>query len=136
MNWKKIGLFVFFLIVGLVIFWYISGFFSFIHILMPFLFLGYIITLILVLIKHSILKIVILVLFLVMHLLIVLIPFPWCDSSGFFVGKSQECSCLGFKKYISGLTDVSGTQCVGIITDYKCYDYNLVQGKTEITCEL
>ena len=48
-----------------------------------------------------------------------LIPFPICDTWEKLDGTSQECTCIGIKKYSFGVYDAGWTQCVGIPVNYR-----------------
>lgn len=114
MNWKKIILFVFLLLVGLIIFTFPLG----LIFLIP-----YIVFLFLIVFKgYSHRKLIVLIALVIMYLAIMLIPFPICDSWAF--GKnSQSCTCIGIKIHSSQyISDASSSRCVGIPTSYKTLD--------------
>ena len=83
----------------------------------PICFTAYVLLVILILDKYSKRKLLMLIAILSIHLLVIIIPFPVCNSSGRFSDTTQSCTCLGLSKY-SMVIDASWTQCVGIPINY------------------
>ena len=134
MNWKKIGLFILFLIIGAFIFG-ATTVFTYISLFLPIFFITYIVFLVLILREYSKKKMIIISLILVVYILIMVIPFPECDSSGFFGSSTQECICVGLEKHTWMIFDASWSQCVGIPINYVCYRWDRGTGvKEEIPC--
>ena len=127
MNWKKIGLFILFLLVGLFVFVTIT-IFTYISVFLPIFFVAYCVLLVLILRSYSKKKMVIISVGVIFYLLIMVIPFPICTVSGFFSSKTQDCTCIGIQKHSWMVTDASWSQCVGIPIDYVCYSLNLTTG--------
>lgn len=63
-----------------------------------------------------------------------MIPFPKCYAWHKF--NEQDCTCIGIEKQVRGILDADWTQCIGIATDYHCYELNPRDGSRaeEIEC--
>jgi len=117
MNWKKVGLFVLFLIIGIFLFGLITiigsfevGYLSF---FLPLFFIAFVVFLVLILKEYSKKKLMTIILLIVIYWLIILIPFPICDSWGKWGETSRECTCIGFEKTTFGISDAGWSRCVG-----------------------
>ncbi len=120
MDWRKMGLFVLFFIIGVSLFFIIS-IFTYISLFFHIFFIAYVIILISILKEYSKKKVVTLVLLVIIYFLIMIFPFPECDQSSFFSYFSQKCTCIGLKKHSWLVMDSYYTECVGIPIDYICY---------------
>jgi len=134
MDWKKIGLFILFLVIGVFVFGAITVF-SYMSLFLPIFFIAYIVFLILILKEYSKKKMIILSLLVIIYLFIMLIPFPKCDSWGSFGSSTQECTCIGLEKHTWMIMDASWSQCVGVPINYVCHRWDSGTGvKEEIPC--
>ncbi len=114
MNWKKIGLFILLFIIGVFIFGIIS-LYTYMSLFLPFFFIAYTISLVLILKNYSKKKLIILIALIIIYVLIIVIPFPRCYYLGFADSKTQDCTCIGIDKYPAGpFADYFWIQCVGI----------------------
>ena len=140
MDWKKIGLFVLFLVIGIFLFGSITIFGSFqvgyLSLFLPIFFIAFVIFLVLILREYSKKKLVIIILLIVMYWLIIAIPFPKCDSWGKWGGTSQECTCIGIEKLAFGIFDAGWSQCAGVPVIYQCYQRDFTtREKQQVACQ-
>ncbi|MAG47549.1 hypothetical protein CL617_03010 [archaeon] len=134
MNWKKIGLFILFFIVGLFLFLGITVF-TYLSLFLPIFFIAYIVFLVFILKEYSNKKMMIISIIIVVYVLIMVIPFPKCYSWGYFSQETQDCTCIGVEKYRWLILDAGGSQCVGIPIDYVCHKRNRDTGIDEkVSC--
>lgn len=141
MNWKKIGLFILFLIIGFFLFGLITVFgsfeFAYRSLFLPLFFLAFVVFLVLILKQYSRKKLIVIILLILVYWLIMAIPFPTCDSWGEWHGPSQTCTCIGIEKHVSGIFDAGWSQCVGIPTNYQCSLGNATTGeRQQIPCSM
>jgi hypothetical protein len=135
MDWKKIGLFCLFLMIGAFIFGAITVF-TYISLFLPIFFILYVIFLVLILKAYSKKRMTLISLTVLVYLLIMLIPFPTCNSSGFFSSTTKECTCIGIEKHSWMVLDASWSQCVGIPINYVCHRVEHLLGQQEeIPCD-
>ena len=114
-NWKKIGLFLLFVIVGVFFFGVISILTMYISLLSLIFFIVSLILLVLIVKQYTKTKMILIITLILIYLLIMVIPFPLCSSSGSFSSEEKkECTCIGLEKYSFGVYDASWSQCVGI----------------------
>ncbi|HLC52793.1 MAG TPA: hypothetical protein VJI98_06110 [Candidatus Nanoarchaeia archaeon] len=120
MNWKKVGLFALFLIIGIFLFALITFIGSFevgyLTLFLPIFFIAFVVFLVLIMTEYSKKKLMIISLLIVVYWLIIVIPFPKCDSwikLGGITQISLECTCIGFEKTAVGIYDTGWSQCVG-----------------------
>lgn len=122
-NFKKIGLFILVSFVGLILFvfsLFIVGYTSWITLIF---FIAFLICLYSTIKDYSNKKLMIILGILILYLVIMLIPFSECDSWGKWNPTSQECTCIGLKKY-SLVEDASWSQCIGYPTNYRTTQYD------------
>ena len=131
MDWKKIGLFILFLVIGLLVFWSIAAF-TYISFFLPIFFIAYTVFLILILKEYSKKKMMIISLIVIVYLLIMVIPFPICSGSGFFSSTTQDCTCIGIQKHSWMVYDASWSQCVGLPINYVCHKRDVGTGAKEV----
>ncbi len=140
MNWKKIGLFILFLIIGIFLFGLITVIGSFevgyLSLFLPLFFIAFVVFLVLILKEYSKKKLIVIILLFVIYWLIIVIPFPICDSWGEWGGTSQECTCIGLEKATFGIFDASWSQCVGIPINSQCHQRDFATGeKQQVACK-
>lgn len=112
MNWKKVFLFILFLIVGIFLFGLITLFSGFRPSwFLPLFFIAFIVFLVLILKEYSTKKLLTIFLLVAIYWLIMAIPFPECESG------DLKCTCIGLKK-VANVFDSSSSQCVGIPINY------------------
>ncbi len=129
MNFKKIGLFFLFFIIGIFLFGILTllALIPYISWLLPLFFLLYVYFLFLTVNDFSKKRVIILISIFLMYFILMLIPFPKCDSWGKWGSSSQECTCIGIKKYSIGIFDASWSQCIGFPADYKTKTKNIIR---------
>lgn len=140
MNWKKIGLFILFLILSSILFGIITLFGSLVNgylsFFLPIFFVLFAIFLFLIIKEYSKKRLIILISIIIIYWLIILIPFPKCDSWGKWGSISKECTCFGLEKTQIWTIDAGWSQCVGIPLKYECSKVNLQTNIKEIVpCE-
>jgi hypothetical protein len=132
MNWKKIGLFILFFVIGVVVFGIsIYGLASWIS---PIFFIAYIVLLIFIIKEFSRKKLIIISALVMVYILIMLISFPKCYSESSWSGIKQDCTCIGLEKHSIFTNDYYWSECVGIPVNYHCVK-RTVDGEEKISCE-
>ena len=140
MNWKKIGLFVLFFVLG-VIFLGVITILTSSSILTSLLLIAYVVFLVLILKEYSKRKMLIMLVIFIIYVLLHTITFPTCYLHGSWSSQVQDCTCIGFEKQILTLdifaTDGSiETQCVGIRTNYEVTSRNPIDSLKSVPTAL
>ncbi|MBI4453977.1 hypothetical protein HY636_05015 [Candidatus Woesearchaeota archaeon] len=136
MNWKKIVLFILFLVIGTFVFGVITVVSNYISLFLPLFFIAYVIFLVLILKEYSNKKIIIILLIFIIYFLIMTLKFPECSSWGYFGSKTKDCTCIGIEKRSWMIMDASWSQCVGIPFNYVCNRWDVKTGvKEKIPCD-
>lgn len=145
MNWKKIKLFLTFLMTGVLIFGAINVFTSSMSLFLPIFLFGYMMLLVSILRAYSKRKMIVLIALVIVYLLIMVIHFPSCYSTGIFGSKpGRDCTCIGIEKHFCLFYGTSlkpwepclASECVGIRTNYACYEWFPSEGiKRKVPCD-
>jgi hypothetical protein len=129
MNWKKIGLFTLFLILGITLFSILTIYGGYTSLFLPMLFVVFVVLLVMIIKQYSRKKFFLIIILFVLYLLLQLVPFPRCDNWGYFGSYTQECTCIGIEKHSFGVFDASWSQCVGVPLEYRYYEWDMMTGK-------